>query len=158
MQQQPLPWGWSVNASILLQLHRCLHSSQSLPAWCQQPGQVLHVPKHWWHTVQTVSCHALSINTWIDAPGDDSDRLREALVRLLVSSLLVASGRAHPDAGQGNEAGEGDSSEAAVTTSEGLEDDAPACGWVNPTEQLWSAADNLDALRVALAACVRTGT
>ena len=123
-----------------------------------QPGQVLHVPKHWWHTVQTVSCHALSINTWIDAPGDDADRLREALVRLLVSSILVASGRAHPDAGQGNEAGEGDSSEAAVTTSEGLEDDAPACGWVNPTEQLWSAADNLDALRVALAACVSTGT
>ena len=29
------------------------------------PGEVLFVPKHWWHDVETVSPTALSVNYWV---------------------------------------------------------------------------------------------
>ena len=37
-----------------------------------QPGEVLFVPKHWWHHVTTLSRSALSVNTWLDDAGDDA--------------------------------------------------------------------------------------
>ena len=30
-----------------------------------EPGQVLYVPKHWWHYVECEST-AISVNTWIE--------------------------------------------------------------------------------------------
>ncbi|CAM9974356.1 unnamed protein product [Phaeothamnion confervicola] len=49
-----------------------------------ETGDVLFVPKHWWHFVysDTVS---LSINVWVDVPGDAADRAAEALVRLVMT-------------------------------------------------------------------------
>ena len=32
------------------------------------PGQVLYVPKHWWHFVETLES-AISINTWVPMVG-----------------------------------------------------------------------------------------
>lgn len=37
-----------------------------------QAGELLFVPKHWWHRVTTESDWALSINSWLDA-ADDND-------------------------------------------------------------------------------------
>ncbi|KAA0188346.1 Heat shock proteinB1 associated protein 1 [Fasciolopsis buskii] len=55
------------------------------------PGDVLFVPRGWWHFVQstelsTVTC---SVNLWLDEPElDDSCRLREALTQFAAFSLL----------------------------------------------------------------------
>ena len=91
-----------------------------------QPGQVLHVPRHWWHGVLTTSHHALSINTWLDAPQDDAERVREAVVRLLAGSLIRSAcewqQQQHADAVAGS-------------------DEEPACGWVNPTEDLGESVE-----------------
>ena len=121
----------------------CADAGAALPGGLTvdlREGQVLHVPKHYWHTVSTVSSYALSVNTWVDAPDDDVDRLREATVRMIVSSILGA----HAD---GEQAGDADAAADAE----------PACGWVNPTEELWDAAVTHGALRHALACVMRGG-
>ena len=46
-----------------------------------EPGDVLFVPRHWWHQVTTVSPWSLSVNTWRPHPQDNTARLAEALVR-----------------------------------------------------------------------------
>lgn len=51
-----------------------------------EPGDVLYVPKHWWHFVEAVDT-SLSVNVWVDAPDDAEDRAKEALARVLVTSL-----------------------------------------------------------------------
>lgn len=51
-----------------------------------EPGDVLYVPKHWWHFVEAVDT-SLSVNVWVDAPDDAQDRAKEALARVLVTSL-----------------------------------------------------------------------
>ena len=43
------------------------------------PGDVLYVPKHWWHHVQCMDA-AVSVNMWQASLDDEADRLREALV------------------------------------------------------------------------------
>ncbi|KAL1530716.1 hypothetical protein AB1Y20_001615 [Prymnesium parvum] len=91
-------------------------------------GEVLFVPRHWWHDVSTRSAWALSINTWLDAEGDDVERAREAVVRLVVSALL-------------RRAREG---EAPPYLHE------PRCGFVNPTEELHSAEEDLAMLSAAI--------
>jgi len=47
-----------------------------------QPGEVLYVPKHWWHYVETISSSCISINTWIEHATDNVDRLEESLVQI----------------------------------------------------------------------------
>lgn len=48
------------------------------------PGQVLFVPRHWWHYVENLDT-AVSINTWIPLPADDEARVEESLVRLIMA-------------------------------------------------------------------------
>lgn len=49
-------------------------------------GDVLYVPKHWWHFVESEDM-SLSVNVWIDAADDPKDRATEALTRVLVTAL-----------------------------------------------------------------------
>jgi HSPB1-associated protein 1 len=55
------------------------------------PGEVLFVPRHWWHFV-TCEEFAISVNTWLEHPGDPAARLGEALVRVQAAALA----RTHP--------------------------------------------------------------
>lgn len=49
------------------------------------PGDVLFVPRHWWHHVRNEEV-SISINTWLDLPDLDAEaRLHEALVKFLVA-------------------------------------------------------------------------
>lgn len=50
------------------------------------PGDVLVVPKHWWHFVESES-FSISVNSWIELPSDDKDQLKEALVMYQVGSV-----------------------------------------------------------------------
>lgn len=50
------------------------------------PGDVLFVPRHWWHYVEALDT-AISVNLWLTHPADPAARVSEALVRLLVSEL-----------------------------------------------------------------------
>ena len=50
------------------------------------PGDVIFIPKHWWHLARNLET-SVSINTWIDLASDSFDRLKEAIARLLVFSL-----------------------------------------------------------------------
>eukprot|EP00435_Cladocopium_sp_Y103_P049329 s488_g14.t2 len=67
-----------------------------LPAECSGlhvvlcPGDVLVVPRHWFHAVECVSEWSLSLNQWLDAPGDTEERVREAVARCLASPFLEA--------------------------------------------------------------------
>eukprot|EP00794_Sanderia_malayensis_P003305 gene3305-3790_t len=56
-----------------------------------EPGDVLFVPKHWWHYVENLE-PSVSINTWIENESDVKDRAKEAIVRILVSSLKESEG------------------------------------------------------------------
>ena len=51
-----------------------------------QPGQVLFIPKHWWHLARNQET-SVSINTWIELECDAVDRLRESVTRLLVCTV-----------------------------------------------------------------------
>ena len=84
--------------------------------------------------MSTISDHALSVNTWIDRDDDDDDRASEALVRTVVCRIMGGARAA--------EAGEG----SACATEQGT---GPA--WLNPTEEMWSAVEDLAALGAALA-------
>ncbi|CAM9161881.1 unnamed protein product, partial [Hapterophycus canaliculatus] len=51
-----------------------------------EPGDILFVPKHWWHFVEAVET-SLSVNVWVDAPDDSEDRAKESVARVLMTSL-----------------------------------------------------------------------
>ncbi|CAM9302213.1 unnamed protein product [Ectocarpus fasciculatus] len=51
-----------------------------------EPGDVLFVPKHWWHFVEATDT-SLSVNVWVDAPNDSEDRAKESVARVLMTSL-----------------------------------------------------------------------
>ncbi|XP_052791100.1 HSPB1-associated protein 1-like isoform X2 [Mya arenaria] len=50
------------------------------------PGEVLYVPQHWWHFVETLE-PSFSINTWVPLASDSSSHVEESVCRLLFSSL-----------------------------------------------------------------------
>ncbi|XP_042350020.1 HSPB1-associated protein 1 homolog [Plectropomus leopardus] len=50
-----------------------------------QPGQVLYVPRHWWHYVDSVDPLTVSVNSWIELEADDVARVGEAVVCALKS-------------------------------------------------------------------------
>lgn len=59
------------------------------------PGEVLLVPKHWWHAVETREGVSISVNRWLALPDDALDRTREALVRVIACGLMRYSGTAN---------------------------------------------------------------
>ncbi|XP_057381740.1 HSPB1-associated protein 1-like [Daphnia carinata] len=49
------------------------------------PGDVLFVPRHWWHHVRNEEL-SISINTWLELTNDDQEaRLHESLVKFFVA-------------------------------------------------------------------------
>ncbi|KAL2081200.1 hypothetical protein ACEWY4_023053 [Coilia grayii] len=91
-----------------------------------QPGQVLFVPRHWWHYVESLDPITVSINSWIELEEDDEARVGEALTRTLVCALKT-------------------------TPSLGNHDH-----WLNPTEDgVASHDENMQYLSLAVQACMR---
>ncbi|XP_076012749.1 HSPB1-associated protein 1 homolog [Genypterus blacodes] len=56
-----------------------------------QPGQVLYVPRHWWHYVESVDPVTVSVNSWIELEVDDKARVGEALTKAVVCALKTTS-------------------------------------------------------------------
>eukprot|EP00079_Xenopus_tropicalis_P031827 XP_017945598.1 PREDICTED: HSPB1-associated protein 1 [Xenopus tropicalis] len=61
------------------------------------PGQVLLVPRHWWHYVQSVDDMTVSINSWIELDSDHESRVQEAVTRTLVCLFKSADPCSPPD-------------------------------------------------------------
>ncbi|XP_019378129.1 PREDICTED: HSPB1-associated protein 1 isoform X1 [Gavialis gangeticus] len=57
------------------------------------PGQVLFVPRHWWHYVESIDPITISINSWIELDADHEARVEEAITRTLVCAIKSAE---HP--------------------------------------------------------------
>lgn len=55
-----------------------------------QPGQVLYVPRHWWHYVESVDPITVSINSWIELEVDDMARVSEAVTKAVVYAVKSA--------------------------------------------------------------------
>ncbi|XP_009639134.1 HSPB1-associated protein 1 [Egretta garzetta] len=54
------------------------------------PGQVLLIPRHWWHYVESIDPITVSINSWIELDADHEARVEEAITRLLVCAIKSA--------------------------------------------------------------------
>ncbi|XP_060785691.1 HSPB1-associated protein 1 homolog isoform X3 [Neoarius graeffei] len=52
-----------------------------------EPGQVLFVPRHWWHYVESVDPVTVSVNSWIEMEVDDETRIGEALSKTIICAL-----------------------------------------------------------------------
>ncbi|XP_024142132.1 HSPB1-associated protein 1 homolog [Oryzias melastigma] len=91
-----------------------------------QPGQVLYVPRHWWHYVESVDPVTVSVNTWIELEVDDFARVSEAVTKMVVWSIKTAESDDNNDS------------------------------WLNPTEEgSASHSENLQYLNLAVAACAQ---
>ncbi|XP_068185620.1 HSPB1-associated protein 1 homolog [Antennarius striatus] len=55
-----------------------------------QPGQVLFVPRHWWHYVESLDPITVSVNSWIELEVDDVTRVSEAVTKAVVCALKSA--------------------------------------------------------------------
>lgn len=88
-----------------------------------QPGQVLYVPRHWWHYVESVDPVTISVNSWIELEADDVTRVSEAVAKVVVFALKGASSGDNAD------------------------------DWLNPTEERVTSHDeNMQYLNLALRA------
>ncbi|XP_042640381.1 HSPB1-associated protein 1 isoform X1 [Tyto alba] len=54
------------------------------------PGQVLLVPRHWWHYVESIDPITVSINSWTELDADHEARVEEAITRMLVCAIKSA--------------------------------------------------------------------
>lgn len=54
------------------------------------PGQVLFVPRHWWHYVESIDPITVSINSWIELDIDHEARIEEAITRTLICAIKSA--------------------------------------------------------------------
>ncbi|KAJ8283068.1 hypothetical protein COCON_G00055870 [Conger conger] len=89
-----------------------------------EPGQVLFVPRHWWHYVESLDPLTVSVNSWMEMEVDDEARVGEALTRTVVCALKTT-----PSADNADE-------------------------WLNPTEgEVTSHDQNLQFLSLAVWAC-----
>ncbi|XP_046397206.1 HSPB1-associated protein 1 [Ischnura elegans] len=52
------------------------------------PGEVLLVPRGWWHRVDTEGPISISVNTWVSSEQDDYARLEESLVRFIFATTV----------------------------------------------------------------------
>ncbi|XP_072542231.1 HSPB1-associated protein 1 homolog [Salminus brasiliensis] len=88
-----------------------------------QPGQVLFVPRHWWHYVESVDPVTVSVNSWIDMEIDNEARVGEALTKTIVSALKTTPSLDNKD------------------------------NWLNPTEEgIASHDENMKCLNLAVKA------
>lgn len=121
------------------------------------PGELLVVPKRWWHTVETRSHASISVNQWLPLPDDPTDRAREALVRLVACALL-------PLAAPAARAAHGGAARDVAPAAAGAAPSTPAhdpprpvprpvpqpSPWLNLGEEVWPAGESLHALAAAL--------
>ena len=63
-----------------------------------EPGEVLLVPKGWWHYVESLDL-SVSVNVWLPLKTDSKARLKEALVKLVVNGI----GKNIPSASENSE-------------------------------------------------------
>ncbi|XP_061648598.1 HSPB1-associated protein 1 homolog isoform X2 [Phyllopteryx taeniolatus] len=90
------------------------------------PGQVLFVPRHWWHYVESLDALTVSVNSWIEMDDDHVVRVGEAVTRTVM---------------------------CAVKSAQGDDDAVP---WLNPTEEsMTSHNDNMRYINLALRACAQ---
>ncbi|XP_040214223.1 HSPB1-associated protein 1 [Rana temporaria] len=61
------------------------------------PGQVLFVPRHWWHYVESIDDVTVSVNSWIELDSDDASRVEEAITRMVVCAFKSADPSVPPD-------------------------------------------------------------
>ncbi|KAH0621300.1 hypothetical protein JD844_022437 [Phrynosoma platyrhinos] len=54
------------------------------------PGQVLFVPRHWWHYVESIDPITVSVNSWIELDADHEARVEEAITRTLICAIKSA--------------------------------------------------------------------
>ncbi|NXR05893.1 HBAP1 protein, partial [Semnornis frantzii] len=52
--------------------------------------QVLLVPRHWWHYVESIDPVTVSVNSWIELDADHKARVEEAITRTLVCAIKSA--------------------------------------------------------------------
>ncbi|XP_033099617.1 HSPB1-associated protein 1 homolog isoform X2 [Anneissia japonica] len=90
-----------------------------------QPGDILFVPHHWWHYVESLET-SISINCWMDLAIDDECRLEEAITRTVFCQFF--------DSRDSNDKGDG---------TDGI-------GWLNPTESITSTNVNMEYINKAL--------
>ncbi|CAF3734011.1 unnamed protein product [Rotaria sordida] len=55
-----------------------------------EPGDVLFVPKHWWHFVSSLVFVTISVNSWLEQPDDHVERIKEMLVRQIITSIMMS--------------------------------------------------------------------
>ncbi|XP_034550656.1 HSPB1-associated protein 1 homolog [Notolabrus celidotus] len=92
-----------------------------------QPGQVLYVPRHWWHYVESVDPITVSVNSWIELDVDHIARVSEAVTKTVVCALKS-------------------------TPSDDNTDD-----WLNPTEEgVGTHTENMQFVNLALRASAQT--
>ncbi|XP_063978492.1 HSPB1-associated protein 1 isoform X2 [Diachasmimorpha longicaudata] len=51
-----------------------------------EPGEVLFVPRGWWHFVESLDL-SISVNVWLPLASDSEARLKEALVKLIMERI-----------------------------------------------------------------------
>ncbi|NWU98729.1 HBAP1 protein, partial [Upupa epops] len=61
------------------------------------PGQVLLLPRHWWHYVESIDPLTVSINSWIELEADHQARVEEAITRTLVCAIKSAENPSDED-------------------------------------------------------------
>ncbi|KAK2905785.1 HSPB1-associated protein 1 homolog isoform X2 [Channa argus] len=91
-----------------------------------QPGQVLFVPRHWWHYVESVDPITVSVNSWIEMEVDDEARVSEAVTKAVVCAIKSAPSDDNSD------------------------------NWLNPTEEgVTSHNENMQYVNLAVRACAQ---
>ncbi|XP_068102313.1 HSPB1-associated protein 1 isoform X2 [Hyperolius riggenbachi] len=85
-------------SSIFSKVHVLNPDRKRYPSFCRarphvvtlHPGQVLLVPRHWWHYVESIDDVTVSINSWMELDSDDEARVEEAITRMVVCAFKSA--------------------------------------------------------------------